>query len=535
MKHPDRRLLDKARDVAKTLIERNYVEELPLFDTFWAVFESRVQALAKLPPNKRDLRKLLATRTVPGLGFGEEMARDYRTLRVCGAAFTILLDVGSAQRDVPLSELVPLAVGLHGKRTGLSARLISQLEELVHLAAAELGYSLVETRSGAAEVAATVKGEAAPVQAGGDTHAAAEAEAARKPRDNGVSRTGARRAKAGGERSHEMRATGTELERTKRKIEKLQKKKREDDFGEIIGKSWAVRKLVEQIQRVKDSDATVLITGETGVGKDLIARVIHDHGNRHDGLFVTANLAGFPDTALESELFGHEKGAFTGAVERKEGKFKLADRGTIFLDEVGDLNETCQMRLLRVLEHGEFERLGGTVTLRVDVRVIAATNRDLRRGVKERTFRQDLYYRVNKFHIEIPPLRERKEDIPALVDHFCEQLGKPRMQFASAVMDRLLTHEWPGNIRELKDCVERAIPGAKANVVGAADIDTADLEMEPELLRREDSEEQLMLRALKGSRRSEEARRKLKMPKSTFYDKLKKYGIRPKDFLRRGE
>jgi len=326
-----------------------------------------------------------------------------------------------------------------------------------------------------------------------------------------------------------------ELEKGRDEIGKLEGVERQDDFGEIIGGSPAVVKFTKQIERVKDTDTAVLITGETGVGKDLIARAIHDHGARHNAPFVTANLAGFPDTALESELFGHERGAFTGAVDRKKGKFELADRGTIFLDEVGDLNETCQMRLLRVLEHGEFERMGGTRTLRVDVRVIAATNRDLRRALKDGIFRQDLYYRLKEFHIEIPPLRERKEDIPALVDHFCKKLGKPKTRFTSAAMDRLLTHEWPGNIRDLRNCIKRALHSAKDNVVGVAEIDIEDLEIQPELLYREDSEEQLMIRALKESRSSKDARRKLKMRKSTFYDKLKRYGIRPKDFLRGGE
>jgi formate hydrogenlyase transcriptional activator len=233
------------------------------------------------------------------------------------------------------------------------------------------------------------------------------------------------------------------------------------NFEHIIGSSPALKQVLELVETVASSDSTVLLLGDTGTGKELIARAIHDHSRRKDRTFVKLNCAAIPTGLLESELFGHEKGAFTGAITQKMGRLELADQGTLFLDEVGDISIEIQPKLLRALQEREFERLGSTHTKKVNVRLVAATNRDLEKMVAEREFRRDLYYRLNVFPIRIPPLRERREDIPLLVRFFVQKLAR-RMQkrietIPAAAMKTLMNWEWPGNIRELENFVERAV------------------------------------------------------------------------------
>jgi transcriptional regulator with GAF, ATPase, and Fis domain len=232
-------------------------------------------------------------------------------------------------------------------------------------------------------------------------------------------------------------------------------------FEQIIGKSPALESVLEQVERVAPTQATVLIQGETGTGKELIARAIHNLSPRLGRTFVKVNCAAIPLDLLESELFGHEKGAFTGAIAQKIGRFELADRGTLFLDEVGDIPSALQPKLLRVLQEQEFERLGSTNTQHVDVRLVAATNRDLAEMVRRSEFRVDLYYRLNVFPILLPPLRERREDIPALVTHcverFSRRVGKQVHSVPPATMSAFVSYEWPGNIRELENLIERAV------------------------------------------------------------------------------
>ena len=235
----------------------------------------------------------------------------------------------------------------------------------------------------------------------------------------------------------------------------------EYNFEEIIGESPALKKVLEQIQTVAPTDSTILILGETGTGKELIARAIHNLSTRREHTMVKVNCAAIPTGLLESELFGHEKGAFTGAIAQRVGRFELANRGTIFLDEVGDIPLELQPKLLRVLQEQEFERLGSARTTRVDVRLVAATNTDLTEKVGEKQFRQDLYYRLNVFPITIPPLRDRKEDIPLLVRYFAQKyarrMKKPIDTISTKTMIALVEYHWPGNVRELENFIERAV------------------------------------------------------------------------------
>jgi formate hydrogenlyase transcriptional activator len=229
----------------------------------------------------------------------------------------------------------------------------------------------------------------------------------------------------------------------------------------IIGRSPAMRDVFDQIRMVAPTDSTALICGETGTGKELVARAVHRLSVRRAQAFLTCNCAAIPAALLESELFGHEKGAFTGAVAQRMGRFELANRGAIFLDEIGEMPLELQPKLLRVLQEREFERLGSSRTIRADVRLIAATNVDLPRMVAEKRFRADLYYRLNVFPIEVPPLRERPEDIPVLVRHFVREAGhrmnRRALWISQSAMDALVSHSWPGNIRELQNLIERAV------------------------------------------------------------------------------
>jgi DNA-binding NtrC family response regulator len=238
-------------------------------------------------------------------------------------------------------------------------------------------------------------------------------------------------------------------------------------FENIIGRSPAMQEIFATVIRVAGTRATVLLAGESGVGKGVIARAIHQHSPRRDRPFVKIDCASIPENLMESELFGYEKGAFTGANISKMGKFEAADTGTAFLDEIGEVPPAIQVKLLRVLQEREFERLGSNKTIHTDVRVVAATNADLRTALEQGTFREDLYYRLNVVPIDIPPLRERKEDIPYLVEHFAKQFNG---QISEGAMERLLSYHWPGNVRELENVVERSILLAQGPQVEAQDI-----------------------------------------------------------------
>lgn len=246
------------------------------------------------------------------------------------------------------------------------------------------------------------------------------------------------------------------------------------EFSNIIGSSARMQEVLGTVDRVAPTNATVLLGGESGVGKDLIARAIHQHSRRASGPFIKINCTAIPENLLESELFGYEKGAFTGAIAAKPGKFELADKGTMFLDEIGDVPPAIQVKLLRVLQEREFERLGGTRTLKVDVRLLAATNRDLRAALEQGTFREDLYYRLNVVPIDIPPLREHREDIPALVEHFIRRLapesGKTITEITPAALKLLMDFHWPGNVRELENIIARAVALSTGTVIDVGDI-----------------------------------------------------------------
>jgi len=308
------------------------------------------------------------------------------------------------------------------------------------------------------------------------------------------------------------------------------------DPGGIIGQSAPMRRLMEMLATIAPSEATVMITGESGTGKELIARAIHANSQRRKGPYIAVNCAALTETLLESELFGHEKGAFTGAERRRDGRFLAADRGTIFLDEIGEMPPAMQVKLLRVIQEREIQRVGGDQTLKVDVRILAATNRDLLAEVEARRFRQDLYYRLNVVTLNLPPLRERGEDIPLLATHFlrrfAEKNGKRIKGFTPEAMDRLLKHPWPGNVRELENAVERAVvlalgeyvserelpPQLSADEGGRAENGFANLTLE-------ELERLAILDALDaaGGNKSEAARR-LGITRKTLHAKLARYG-----------
>ena len=232
-------------------------------------------------------------------------------------------------------------------------------------------------------------------------------------------------------------------------------------IGGIVGKSPAIVRIIEIMVKIADSPSNVLITGESGTGKELVARAIHNYSYRKDRPFVAINCSAIPEGLFESELFGHIKGAFTGAISAKEGLFETANGGTIFLDEIGDIPQNFQVKLLRVLEDKMFKRVGGNQDIKIDVRIVAATNKDLKKAVAEGSFREDLFYRLDVIPIEVPPLRERKEDIPLLVEHFvskyCRILGHEVKGVSPEAMQRLTAHLWNGNVRELENVIERAI------------------------------------------------------------------------------
>ena len=306
-------------------------------------------------------------------------------------------------------------------------------------------------------------------------------------------------------------------------------------FEQIIGNSLALEAVLEQVERVASTDSTVLIQGETGTGKELIAHAIHNISPRCGRPFVRLNCAAIPLDLLESELFGHEKGAFTGAIAQKIGRFELADKGTLFLDEVGDIPPALQPKLLRVLQEQEFERLGSTRTHQVDVRLVAATNRDLAEMVDRGQFRSDLYYRLNVFPVLLPPLRLRREDIPALVMHFVELFGR-RMDrqirdIPAETMFALSSYRWPGNIRELQNLIERAVilskDGVLSNPLPMTPAHSAVASKAPTTLR--ESERALILQTLEAVRwvigGPKGAAAKLGVKRTTLIHKMRKLGI----------
>lgn|SRR5208282_586500 len=310
----------------------------------------------------------------------------------------------------------------------------------------------------------------------------------------------------------------------------------ENNFHGIVGSNTRLRAVLEDIQIVAPADSTALILGETGTGKELVARAIHDLSPRKNYPFVKVNCAAIPSGLLESELFGHERGAFTGAISQKIGRFELADKGTLFLDEIGDIPLELQPKLLRVLQEQEFERLGSTRTQQVDVRVVAATNADIAPMVAEKKFRCDLYYRLNVFPISAPPLRDRRDDIPRLVRHFANKyarrMNKHIDRVSKKTMEVLCRHTWPGNIRELQNLMERAVllsPGSSLRVP-LTDIPTVcDLRAASDGSALEQVERELILRALReanwvvGGTRGAAAR--LRLNRTGLAYKMKKFGI----------
>jgi formate hydrogenlyase transcriptional activator len=322
----------------------------------------------------------------------------------------------------------------------------------------------------------------------------------------------------------------------------------DQNFGEIVGDSAALRRVLKEVETVAPTGSTVLIRGETGTGKELIARALHELSPRRERTFVKLNCAAIPTGLLESELFGHEKGAFTGAIMAKVGRFELAHQGTLFLDEVGDIPLELQPKLLRALQEQEFERLGSTHTKRVDVRLVAATNRDLARMVADGQFRSDLYYRLNVFPVVLPPLRGRPEDIPILARHFAQQfarrMGRQIETIPSAVMESLVRYPWPGNIRELQNVIERAvilspgpalrIPAGELQPPASAQSEGHDAEAETAApagpsLTLADAERDHILGVLRASDwvlgGPNGAAARLAMKRTTLQSKMKKLGI----------
>ena len=317
---------------------------------------------------------------------------------------------------------------------------------------------------------------------------------------------------------------------------------RERGPGGLVGRSEPMRRVLEQVRKVAATDATVLVLGESGTGKELVARAVHEGSPRRDRPFVSISCAAIPEGLLESELFGHEKGAFTGAIRRKLGRFELAHEGTLFLDEVGEIPPAVQVKLLRVLQERRFERVGGEETVEVDVRVVSATNRDLARMVAEGRFREDLYYRLNVVPLELPPLRERPGDVEELARWFVGQLapriGRKVTGFAPEALELLRRHRWPGNVRELENVVEQALVFAEGELVRPQDLPEAIRGASPgaglpvpsgdrsltDIL--EDLERQLILAAYEKARGVKaETARLLGIKPSALYYKLEKYGI----------
>ncbi|MEA3232954.1 MAG: sigma-54 dependent transcriptional regulator [Thermodesulfobacteriota bacterium] len=316
------------------------------------------------------------------------------------------------------------------------------------------------------------------------------------------------------------------------------------DIANIIGRSQPMKKLLDMVLMVAPSEATVLITGESGTGKELIARSLHFNSLRRENPLVVVNCAAITETLLESELFGHEKGSFTGADKRREGRFMQADHGTIFLDEIGETSSTMQAKLLRVLQEREIQRVGGEETLKVDVRIVAATNRDLESDVAKGRFREDLFYRLNVMPLNVPPLRERRDDIPLLAQHFLEKFADKNRKtvkgFVPMAMDMLVNYDWPGNVRELENAIERAVILLTGEHITENQLPLNITEKYPDLVTLpigetpimdgthslEDIEKEAILATLKASNGNKaEAARRLGVSRKTLHNKLKLYGL----------
>jgi PAS domain S-box-containing protein len=308
-------------------------------------------------------------------------------------------------------------------------------------------------------------------------------------------------------------------------------------FGEIIGQSKALKAVMQQVSRVASSDATVLLLGETGSGKELVARAIHRLSSRKHSSFIKMNCAAIPSGLLESELFGYEKGAFTSAVNRKIGRLELADKGTLFLDEIGDIPLHFQPKLLRVLQDQEFERLGGTQTLKADFRLIAATNRDLPESIKEKQFRTDLYYRLNVFPIRVPPLRERREDIPLLVEHFVRRFSSRMSRSIATIpkktMETLVQWDWPGNVRELENFIEHSVILTQGSVLAAPINELMAVPARaPDIPKTTERERILRVLRESGGQMSgpKGAAARLGLSRAALQAKLKQLGIEPRHY-----
>jgi DNA-binding NtrC family response regulator len=311
-----------------------------------------------------------------------------------------------------------------------------------------------------------------------------------------------------------------------------QKLEERSEYDEIIGKSDAMQKIYDLISQVAPTDSTVLITGESGTGKELIAQAIHGNSQRCYMPFIAVSCGALPDSLLESELFGYEKGAFTGADHAKKGRFELADQGTLFLDEIGDISLKTQVDLLRVLQQKEFRRLGGQEEITVDVRILAATNQDLRKAISEKRFREDLFYRLNVISIHVPPLRERKEDIPLLAEAFirryCLELNKEPVKIASSAIKMLMDYNWPGNVRELENVIERALVIGRGLEIVTEDLPFSRKELAtealPKSLRLMEKMHIKKILAETGWNISQAAR-VLEIDRQTLYNKIEKYHI----------
>ena len=308
------------------------------------------------------------------------------------------------------------------------------------------------------------------------------------------------------------------------------------DFSRIIGKSAKMHDLFDMLATVAPTEATVLLLGESGTGKEIIANAIHQNSPRKERPYVKVSCAALPETLLESELFGHEKGAFTGAIEKKKGRFERADGGTIFLDEIGEMSLTTQTKILRVLQEREFEPVGGTKTIKVDVRIIAATNKNLEEEVKKGKFREDLYYRINVVPLTIPPLRERAEDVPLLAEYFLRLYGEKNKRmlkgFADGVLDALIRYEWPGNVRELENIVERTVIMSRGDTITFADLPPAIAGAQGKAMQTspaislKDMERETITKTLQqtGGNRTKAAVL-LGITRKTLQNKIKEYGI----------
>lgn len=319
-------------------------------------------------------------------------------------------------------------------------------------------------------------------------------------------------------------------------------KKKAEKRYQIIGEHPALKTLKEEILRIAPTKATVLIQGESGTGKELVARAIHSHSLRADENFVQVNCAAIPEELIESELFGHEKGAFTGATERQTGKFELADGGTIFLDEIGDMSLRTQSKVLRVLEEGEIQRVGSNKIIKIDVRVIAATNKDLKKEMKEGHFREDLYFRLNVVPLYVPPLRDRKEDLPLLVDYFCRVFSEENnfklKKFSPEALEVMMKYPWKGNVRELKNLVERLIIMNDREVITIDALPDYLVEGQafylPDMKKaatlrefRDEAEKNFILYKLKANGWNvSKTAREIDTPRSNLYKKLEQYGIK---------